>query len=1209
MKKLLLYISFCFFVTISVFVFLLIFKTSYLLNNSLAKSILKKYLNKYYKVKIDFKNINGSIFNKNFKIANLKVEFSNINLTSQSVTIDFNLFKPRLKKVTIFSPILILSNSKGDFNYKKFLNEIKTLFKLPIDKLVILNGKIITNIKSSKITITNLEGIGKIKPYQVLFEAKISKQDLLKRGVIKFRLGKEKHSKEVFGEFSLNIKGLELGRFLNQFLKFRRIKTLVNLNLQSVLEGTTLTTSFAVRNSAISFWKRKDVPEKVVRIHYLQGFLKITPQNKYLKISPLILGYPKIKASLELDNSKILKFKIHYLNYPCFEKEFLEIFLKRDRWKWLKVLKAGDFKEINGWINLSKILNSNCTWVKLIGSLIKGEVFVWKLPLDVKNVSGALTLINKTLKFKGKGKVGSEIEISTKKLFINLENPFVLSIGLNFKGSAYKTKQIISNFSFLNKKLKKIFNSFNPIGKVIGFIEFRIKSLKNNIKLILFYLVIKSKSLVISYPEHRINFILKKIRFKTDLNKYNFAIKRLKIKGLRINFFKCIYNNNKKKLFLYFKSAYISSKILKHYKIPFFKKLKIWDPVWKVFKIENFKLFLKKSLSDISFKNILMASRFKGEVRQLFIKVPIKSKKVPLFINKGTFFVKNGILRGNIEGIFEGINFKAVFILNNNKIKGKLSAVISKTDFKRLIKLYPKLKVFKKFLKGTFPIYIKNMNFEWRFRDIIRLKGNLSIYNAIVNYEFDKPDTGWQMNLYIKGLCSNFNIFLKNKNNYLFSTLNGRICSSDFKQFFKTRNLNVNGDLKSTLSIKMPFKSRSYDQILPYIKVHGKVLGWLKKSDRFGKFFVSLNADFNGNEFVVKKLVILTNFLTGKAELKGNFNKDKILVKGKGLIKNLNLVKWLKTHRGVKLPIIIKAQVLAQDVILPSSHKIQNVKAIMIYDEKKGIMLIKLNRAEFGKIPFSGVLKFGQDKKWIFLDILPNSKGKFLDLFNALYPRNHPKVEIRGKYKVGGYFYLLSEGKKTFYKSSGHVYLFSKNGQIYRAPLLATILAILSPIDIFKGKLPNLKNGRIDYDSLIINGYFRNNIFTLTELYLSATGFRLFGKGNVNMKNHKINLIVYVSPFKTIDVILEKIPIIGRFLLSKLNMLVYVPLQVKGKIKDYKVEFLSLKSVERGIIDLLAKIFGGSHEFRELKKEIKESRGWWLKKKDEILKEFSSYSF
>jgi len=110
----------------------------------------------------------------------------------------------------------------------------------------------------------------------------------------------------------------------------------------------------------------------------------------------------------------------------------------------------------------------------------------------------------------------------------------------------------------------------------------------------------------------------------------------------------------------------------------------------------------------------------------------------------------------------------------------------------------------------------------------------------------------------------------------------------------------------------------------------------------------------------------------------------------------------------------------------------------------------------------------------------------------------------------------------------------------------------------------------------------------------------------VDLSEGNLNLTFYVSPFKTIDVIIEKIPYLGKLILGKPRMLVYLPLQVTGPYRNYNIIPLHPSSIGKGIFDFIFRIFGIPEEFFQKvpkNKELQKQKILELKEKYEKIEE------
>ncbi len=277
-----------------------------------------------------------------------------------------------------------------------------------------------------------------------------------------------------------------------------------------------------------------------------------------------------------------------------------------------------------------------------------------------------------------------------------------------------------------------------------------------------------------------------------------------------------------------------------------------------------------------------------------------------------------------------------------------------------------------------------------------------------------------------------------------------------------------------------------------------------------------------------------------------------------------------------KLPLIVDLEINLKDIILPTAHLISESKAFLLLNSEK-VLTLKIPVIDICGLKIEGFYEKNPELQYIFMELLPSS-GDFLDLFSCLYPNEMPKIILEGPFKTKGFFY--TDGKKILLEETyGELEVISSRGYIYRAPLIAKVLGFLSPIDIFRGKVPNLENNLLEYEELKLIGYFENTSFKINEGFLSALGFRLFTSGSVSLLDRKTNLTFYISPFKTVDTIIEKISFLRERLLGKPRMLIFVPLQVVGTYDNPIIVPLHPSSIGKGIFTFFFRFLGIDEAF------------------------------
>lgn len=213
-------------------------------------------------------------------------------------------------------------------------------------------------------------------------------------------------------------------------------------------------------------------------------------------------------------------------------------------------------------------------------------------------------------------------------------------------------------------------------------------------------------------------------------------------------------------------------------------------------------------------------------------------------------------------------------------------------------------------------------------------------------------------------------------------------------------------------------------------------------------------------------------------------------------------------------------------------------------------------------ISIPGNLTFSE--KDIQLDFKPVAVGKQLEsTLNCLFDKD---LRITGNFDFKAA--VNSGGKSDALVSAlqGRVEFLSKEGIIYRLPLLAKILSFLNVTELLRGNIPDFTTEGFKYNSIIIKGDIRQGVFVIQEAVIDGTTMQLVGQGEINLANNKINLTVLVAPFKTVDFLVSKIPLVGYILKGTL---ISIPLKVTGDLADPSIIVLSPTAVGEGVLGMM----------------------------------------
>jgi len=144
----------------------------------------------------------------------------------------------------------------------------------------------------------------------------------------------------------------------------------------------------------------------------------------------------------------------------------------------------------------------------------------------------------------------------------------------------------------------------------------------------------------------------------------------------------------------------------------------------------------------------------------------------------------------------------------------------------------------------------------------------------------------------------------------------------------------------------------------------------------------------------------------------------------------------------------------------------------------------------------------------------------------------------------------------------GSLKIRGSNGKIKRYGLLSRILGVVNLVDLFSLEPGiGLIEGGFPYDEITVNSTIDRGIIHLDKAVIKGRGLNLYGTGSVDMPEKNLDLIVFVSPLKTVDKIINYVPVIGAIITGKHKSLITMPVKVSGLWSDPEVKSLPVKAV------------------------------------------------
>ena len=130
----------------------------------------------------------------------------------------------------------------------------------------------------------------------------------------------------------------------------------------------------------------------------------------------------------------------------------------------------------------------------------------------------------------------------------------------------------------------------------------------------------------------------------------------------------------------------------------------------------------------------------------------------------------------------------------------------------------------------------------------------------------------------------------------------------------------------------------------------------------------------------------------------------------------------------------------------------------------------------------------------------------------------------------------------------------TKDGEFYAYPLLVRIFAFLNITEILRGEFPDMGWDGFPCTSIKLKGDIQNGLLLRHEVVIEGDIMNVVGQGEINLVDNKINLTILIAPFKSIDYIVSKIPLVRNILAGTL---ITIPINVTGNLSDPTVPSFS----------------------------------------------------
>ncbi|NTW59836.1 MAG: AsmA family protein [Nitrospirae bacterium] len=175
-------------------------------------------------------------------------------------------------------------------------------------------------------------------------------------------------------------------------------------------------------------------------------------------------------------------------------------------------------------------------------------------------------------------------------------------------------------------------------------------------------------------------------------------------------------------------------------------------------------------------------------------------------------------------------------------------------------------------------------------------------------------------------------------------------------------------------------------------------------------------------------------------------------------------------------------------------------------------------------------------------------------------------LKVTGKFDLEGSIAGVGPNKGLSRSLGGKISFSARNGRVYNGVIVEPILKYKKIADIMGDRAADARKNGISYDIFSIRGIIQDGTLTVSEGVIKSPLMNLAANGDIDLMNDRLDVTVLIAPFKKVDAVVKKIPLVGDILGGTL---VTVPLRVHGPFKGPKVAPLPPAAIGEGLLGIM----------------------------------------
>lgn len=223
---------------------------------------------------------------------------------------------------------------------------------------------------------------------------------------------------------------------------------------------------------------------------------------------------------------------------------------------------------------------------------------------------------------------------------------------------------------------------------------------------------------------------------------------------------------------------------------------------------------------------------------------------------------------------------------------------------------------------------------------------------------------------------------------------------------------------------------------------------------------------------------------------------------------------------------------------------------------------IEIERAGYCGLTFIGRMAF--DGPVVDAYLVPVADVMPLDGFIACL--SEEKSLFSGHFNLHGQLSAKARRGEMVNALKGRLTFVAEDGTLRQSLLFARLFALLNLTEIYRGRLPDFSSQGLDYKRSTAVLDIRDGQIHIDDGSIDGRTLWIGARGEIDIATQQIDFTIMVSPFKTIDRIVNSIPGL-RWVLG--GRLVAIPMRATGSLEDPQVVPLSPAAVGTSILEMI----------------------------------------